>query len=92
MPGHFLRRPSLALSAAEEEAKWPHLQAAIRISAMEEEAQRAVEEAARWQDTSRRAEDFSLPPIVFGPTPITLYRARSVDIYYCSSQVGYTRT
>jgi hypothetical protein len=69
MPGHFLRRPSLALSAAEEEAKWPHLQAAIRISAMEEEARQQVEDAEAWaffdqvraeEAATRRQEDARL--------------------------------
>jgi hypothetical protein len=38
-------RAALALSKAEEEAKWPHLAAVIRTSAMEEEARQAVEDA-----------------------------------------------
>jgi hypothetical protein len=37
-------RAALAMSAEEEEAKWPHIAAVIRTSAMEEEAWHAVED------------------------------------------------
>jgi hypothetical protein len=39
---------ALALSIAEEEAKWPQLVAVIRIYAMEEEARQVVEDAEAW--------------------------------------------
>ncbi|KAK1605453.1 hypothetical protein QYE76_029126 [Lolium multiflorum] len=41
-------RAALALSTAKEEAKWPHLAAAIRTSATEEEARQKVEDAEAW--------------------------------------------
>jgi hypothetical protein len=37
------------ISAAEEEAKWPHLHAAIRTSEMEEAARQEAEEAEDWE-------------------------------------------
>jgi hypothetical protein len=52
-------RVALIISAAEEEAKWPQLQAVTRTSAMEEEARQAVEDAEAWElfAQARREEE-----------------------------------
>jgi hypothetical protein len=48
-------RAALALSIAEEEARWPQLAAVIRTFAMEEEAQQAVKDAEAWHCSARPA-------------------------------------